>query len=304
MMGRIIGLIAVFLLGGTVVWGVRIEKALQYNQYTLKDRYKYKETKRRIQWEKISRKLDSLLVLEEVAMRFGALNNYKNQNGQAPLARPFKYNVYKHIVDKYGTTRDQGIPLYRTGNLNTPECYGKDGALVWILRDTADYLVIVPAGSVGVWLVPSRYVDRLPARAFKKTIFVDRTNQNIVTLEQTDTAWLVRSVNPATTGIKRPPYRQETPTGVFVVRSKITTMLFTKDGEPIIAGFAPWASRFSGGGYIHGVPVNYPDQIVAEYCWSLGTVPQSHMCVRSATSHSKFIYDWASVGRTLVFVFD
>ncbi len=296
--------IAVFLFGWTIASGVRIEKALQYDRHTLKDRYKYKKTARRIQWDKISSKLDSLLRLEEVATEFGALNNYKNRNGLPPLVKPFKHNDYKHIVDKNGTKRDQAIPFYRTGNLNTPECYGKDGALVWILRDTADYLVIVPAEFNGVWLVPSKYVDRLPVRRFTKTIFVDRTNQHIVTLERTDTAWLVRSMNPATTGVRRPPYRHETPTGIFVVRSKTASMLFTKDGDTALAGYAPWASRFSGGGYIHGVPVNYPNRKVSEFSGSLGTVPRSHMCVRSATSHAKFIYDWASTGRALIIIYD
>lgn len=303
-MGRTIIFVAVFLFAGMALWGVRIEKALQYDWHTLEDQYTYKKTARRIQWNKISGKLDSLLMLEEIATEFGALSNYKNRNGLPPLVKPARHNAYKHIVDKNGTNRDQAIPFYRIGDLNTPECYGKDGALVWILRDTADYLVIVPAGFDGVWLVPSKYVDRLPVRKFTKTIFVDRTNQNIVTLEQTDTAWLVRSMNPATTGVRIPPYRQETPTGVFVVRSKTASMLFTKDGDSALAGYAPWASRFSGGGYIHGVPVNYPNRKVSEFCGSLGTVPRSHMCVRSATSHSKFIYDWASTDRALIIIYD
>ena len=37
---------------------------------------------------------------------------------------------------------------------------------------------------------------------------------------------------------------------------------------------------------------------------TLGTTPRSHMCVRNATSHAKFVYDWAPVNETIVFVFD
>ncbi|WP_353937924.1 L,D-transpeptidase family protein [Parabacteroides goldsteinii] len=58
------------------------------------------------------------------------------------------------------------------------------------------------------------------------------------------------------------------------------------------------------GGYIHGVPVNAPRKSLIEYSSTLGTTPRSHMCVRNATSHAKFIYDWAPVYETLVFVFD
>ena len=102
-MKKTIIFIAFFLFGWTLVSGVRIEKALQYNQHTLKDHYKYKKTVRQIQWNKISQKLDSLLILEEIATEFGALNNYKNKNGLAPLVNSFKHNAYKHVVDKNGS---------------------------------------------------------------------------------------------------------------------------------------------------------------------------------------------------------
>ncbi|WP_442879796.1 L,D-transpeptidase family protein, partial [Cetobacterium sp.] len=37
---------------------------------------------------------------------------------------------------------------------------------------------------------------------------------------------------------------------------------------------------------------------------TLGTVPRSHMCVRNATSHAKYVYGWAQVGKGLVFVIE
>ena len=63
-MKKTIIFIAFFLFGWTLVSGVRIEKALQYNQHTLKDHYKYKKTVRQIQFNKISHKLYSFLILE------------------------------------------------------------------------------------------------------------------------------------------------------------------------------------------------------------------------------------------------
>ena len=76
------------------------------------------------------------------------------------------------------------------------------------------------------------------------------------------------------------------------------------DGSKETGGFAPYASRFTNGGYIHGVPVNAPRKSLIEYSPTLGTTPRSHMCVRNATSHAKFVYDWAPVNETIVFVFD
>lgn len=297
-------LILSFLFQYTIVSGIRIEKALLYDQHTLDDTYTYRKTERRFQWDKMAGKIDTLIRLQEMATTFGALNNYKNRNGLPPLADSAHQDAHRVTVDVFGVKRDQAIPFYRFNNLSVPACYGQDGMLVWILRDTADYLVIMPAAFSGIWLVPARYVDRIAGRTFRKIIFVDRTNQNIATLEESDTAWLVRSMNPATTGIRRPPYKWATPLGIFVVRAKLKSMPFLKDGKGSLGGFAPWASRFSGGGYIHGVPVNYPNTRIAEFSWSLGTTPRSHMCVRNATSHAKFIYDWAPEDQALVIVFD
>ena len=37
---------------------------------------------------------------------------------------------------------------------------------------------------------------------------------------------------------------------------------------------------------------------------SLGTTPRSHKCVRNFTSHAKFIYEWAEIGKTIVIVIE
>ncbi len=60
----------------------------------------------------------------------------------------------------------------------------------------------------------------------------------------------------------------------------------------------------TNGAYIHGVPVNVPRTAMIEYSWSLGTTPRSHMCVRNATSHAKFVFDWAPLYRSLVVVIE
>ena len=77
-----------------------------------------------------------------------------------------------------------------------------------------------------------------------------------------------------------------------------------KDGSAATGGFAPYASRFNNGGYIHGVPTNAPATGIIEYSYTLGTIPRSHMCVRNATSHAKFIFEWAPVNETIIFVLE
>jgi hypothetical protein len=102
----------------------------------------------------------------------------------------------------------------------------------------------------------------------------------------------------------KPPYAQETPLGMFVLQEKKVKMIFLKDGSVETGGFAPYASRFTNGAYIHGIPVNLPQTKQIESSPSLGTVPRSHMCVRSATSHAQFIFDWAGVEETLIFIIE
>ncbi len=300
-------LIWIFILPviGWLTISVKLEKSLLYDRHTLKDTYKYGKGKREFQWNKIKNKIDSLIVFENKAKEFGVLNNYRNRNGWVPVADSAHQNIhYRETQDKYGVRRNQAIPFYRRENLTVPERYGRDGMLVSVISDSADYLLVSPATFKGEWIVPAKYVNRLGGGDFRKLVFVDRTNQNAVTLERGDTTWLIRSMNPITSGVKRPPFYCETPVGIYVVIGKLEKMFYLQDGKNELAGYAPWASRFSGGAYLHGIALTYPNKTVYEYSWSLGTIPRSHMCVRNATSHAKFIFDWAPIGKALVIVFD
>ena len=91
---------------------------------------------------------------------------------------------------------------------------------------------------------------------------------------------------------------------MYVLQEKKSRMIYLVDGSKETGGFAPYANRFTNGAYIHGVPVNAPRKSLIEYSPSLGTIPRSHMCVRNATSHAQFVYDWAPVNETIVFVLE
>lgn len=81
-------------------------------------------------------------------------------------------------------------------------------------------------------------------------------------------------------------------------------MYYFHDGTRDLAGYAPYACRFTNGAYIHGVPTSDVDAEIIEYSSTLGTIPRSHMCVRNASSHSKFVYDWVKIKESVVFVID
>lgn len=298
------GIVILFMGIGLAGYAVKIEKRLLYDRHTLADTYKYGKLDRCFQWGKISTFLDSLVAFQACNDGYGVLRNYKNANGLPPLTREHVKNKYGQVRDTFGVNRHQGIPLYRLDNVAVPERYGRDGAYVSVISDSADYFQVIPATYGGLWHVPKKYMKLIGPVSIKKVIFVDRTNQNVATLEQDGATWLVRSMNPITTGANRPPYQQPTPPGIYFIQHKLSEMLFLKDGSAQEGGFAPYAIRFTGGAYLHGVPVNYPHHELVEYSWSLGTTPRSHMCVRNATSHAKFMYDWAEVEKTLVIVFD
>ena len=237
---------------------------------------------------------------------WAVLQNYKNRNGEAPLVRRFRRNSYGRVADTLGVERYQSVPLYHPADTLVPVCYARDGELVRLLAEGSTFVRVQPVKRKDEWLVPSRYVSVLgDSVVFHHAVFVDRHNQNTAALERVDKGrWLVRSMNPATTGRRLPPYAQPTPLGMFVLQEKKVKMIYLKDGSKELGGFAPYASRFTNGAYIHGVPVNAPNKNQIEYSPSLGTTPRSHMCVRNATSHARFIFDWAPVKQSVVFVLE
>ncbi len=283
---------------------IRLEKNLLYNKYTLEDAYRYNTAERHFQWEKAKYLLNAVESVQQLNVKWGMLQNYKNINGMAPEVKKSLTDRYHSITDTLGIPRNQSIPLYRANDMERPERYGRDGSLIVWMGQEGKFVKVKLMTDANEWFVPEKYVTPIDSTSFEKTILIDRKNQNIATLERVDTTWLIRSMNPATTGRHKPPYMRETPLGIFVLQNKVSRMNYTQDGSSEPGGYAPYASRFTNGAYIHGVPVDYPGTKQIEYSQTLGTTPRSHMCVRNSTSHAKFVYDWAPVQGTLVFVIE
>ncbi|MDX8336039.1 MULTISPECIES: L,D-transpeptidase [Cetobacterium] len=284
-----------------------IEKELLYDKYTLPDTYIVKigdnYTQRRgYDWNRISNILDGIDGFLSDGTLVGSLKNYKNVNGKPAAAMNMKSSPESDI---YGVRRTQGIPLYSQGNLNKPERYAWDGSLVKILSKEGSFTKVQVKDIEGTWLIPNRYVETLSPRKFNKVVIINRNFQNVVTLERVGGIWKIRSKNPITTGKNKLPYSYATPLGTFVAQNKLRRMDYMKFGnenEP--GGYAPYATRFSGGGYFHGFPVDLPRKDIIEYSNSLGSLPISHMCVRSSASHAQFVYNWGEVDKTLFIVIE
>lgn len=286
---------------------ITLTKEFLYDQHTLDDTYPYKDTVRSFKWDIIKNCLACIENMQvDKTAKWVVLQNYKNKNREAPLVRKFVRNEYTRVSDTLGVERYQSVPLYMPADSVTPERYGRDGTIAYLKGEEGGFYRIMSTTLKEEWLVPTRYVKLLSdTTAFNHIVFVDRKDQNITTLEHAGKGkWKIRSMNPATTGMHSPPYAQETPLGMFLVQEKKSRMIYTKDGSSETGGYAPYASRFTNGAYIHGVPVNNVNKGTIEFSWSLGTTPRSHMCVRNATSHAKFVFDWATTENSLVVVIE
>lgn len=286
---------------------ILLDKELTYDEHTLEDEYAYEDTTRYFQFDKIKDHLAQVENFQREQIRYAVIQNRQNKNREAPLVENFVRNDYKRVSDTLGTERYQSAPLYPTENSEKPTIYGRDGWLVGLeSSDTLDMVKIRGISFDGTWFIPKRYLKTIGDTMNIRFIsMVDVTNQNICTVEKVaQYEWKIRSMNPATTGQHKPPHAMETPTGLFVVQEQKPKMYYHGDGTTTIEGFAPHASRFTNGAYIHGVPVNNPKGSIIEYSWSLGTTPRSHMCVRNASSHAKFVYEQSKPMESLVIVLD
>lgn len=220
------------------------------------------------------------------------ISNYKNVNG----APPKKNNAG---TDEFGYRIYQSAPGYINADTASDFRYLPDGILLKILsEDETFYRVFVPTFE-SEFYVPKRYINPDSyVDNFNHVIVVDRKEQNQATFEINPNGTVMVSYTLSTTGLKGPS-SFETSLGYYKAIEKKERFEYLGDNSAEIAGYAPYAIRFSGGAYIHGVPVDYEvqegeriDPGKIEYLHTIGTFPRSHMCVRNFTSHAKFLYDW------------
>lgn len=204
-------------------------------------------------------------------------------------------------MDEYNDTDDE-------------DALSQDDAIQKYNEDTevVSVKLFVPSFDTSLW-VNEMYLseDEDAPDVLNQAIIVDRYNQNIAVFEY-DGQWKVISLNYSSTG-KIGEFSLPTPLGYFMAITRKKKFNYVEDGTTTIVGFAPYAIRFSGGGYLHGVPMNYEfdesggrieSSYYPEYLSSIGTIPKSHMCVRNYTSHAEFMYDWVDIGNCTVIVIE
>lgn len=286
-------------------------------------------TRRGFQFRKMAEALNRLKDTVENAS-IAHVDNYKNRSGWAPTHTG-------QTVDDFGVHRDQAAPAYFSADRQSDFRYLPDGSLVSILGERGEFYEISAVDFSGIYYIPKKYLPSEPRlMALNKVVIVDRKNQNEAVFEGEGKGWKLISYVMATTGEKA-EFKEETSLGNFMVIEKKSKFMYLGDVSKEIEGYAPYAIRFNGGAYVHGVPVNYKEikstvvvkaavldplgNVIAppvtrevvvgredpgmkEYLSSIGTTPRSHKCVRNYTSHAKFLYDWTEIGFTAVIVIE
>ena len=259
--------------------------------------------RRTFQFDKMKSSMDLLKGAVD-SSKMGYVSNYKNRAGRAPL--------YKGMTsDKLGNLRDQSAPAYYDLNKKSEFIYLGDGTLFSILDEQGSYYKVKSVDYAKALWVPKKYVYTKNAPSvLSQVIVVDRKNQNEAVFEWTDLGWQMISYSFATTGAQA-KYKFETPLGYFMAIERKPKFLYLDDITKEISGYAPYAIRFTGGAYVHGVPVDYiksGSQLIdpghKESLYTLGTVPRSHKCVRNFTSHAQFLYNWVKIGQASIIVIE
>lgn len=260
----------------------------------------------------------------------GRIANFRNQAGVAP-----KYEGTLE-EDSFSVQRFQATAAYELPDASSPFRYIQDGRMVNILGEENGFYQVEVPDLEQVFYVPKKFVVQTGTpKVLNQVILVDRKQQNLMTLEWKD-GWELVSYTQATTGAKD-EFRYPTDLGLFMAIAKKPKFEYLDDETKLIDGYAPYAIRFNGGAFIHGVPVDYKiekedivlkpevvdktgkvikpaviqtkilsktDPGMVEYMASIGTVPRSHKCVRNYTSHAKFLYDRIKIGEAAVVVFE
>lgn len=220
------------------------------------------------------------------------IRNYKNQNG----APPKKGDA---ATDEYGYRFYHSAPAYERADTGSNFRYIPDGMLVRLLNETGEfYHVNVPTFG-GDYYVPIRYIDKaVTLSRLNHVVVVDRNQQNQAAFEVGENGLNLISYTLSTTGMPG-DYSFETTLGSFKAIEKKDRFEYLQKGSEEVGGYAPFAIRFTGGAYIHGVPVAYQEQGgekidpgPIEFLQTIGTYPRSNMCVRNFTSHARFLYNW------------
>lgn len=237
--------------------------------------------------------LDKILELEKF------ISSEKKQNRELLSTNSYVPNPnnvnFKRAKDKYGNTLDQST-IGKTVKTNEI-IYVPDRTILSVIEKNATTSrVKIPTIKEEI-IIPNSSLSKNPQikNDFKKVIAIDISNQNMIIFEKINNEWNIISYVYSKTGIES-QLGFETPKGFFIVPMAKYIMPYN-DGNGRNEGYARYATRFSGGGYLHGTPIGFEEDMNREFFMkqrekTLGTFTGTRKCIRTSEEHAKFIFDW------------
>lgn len=248
--------------------------------------FRFEEMERRIE------KLQSFLKSESAeGKELAAINTYRPNPSNSNMSR---------VKDKYGVSADQNAKASYNGEI----IYIPDRSLLSIesIKGDTAYVNVcsIPEKSLKV---NKNVLTRYPAvnPNFRKVIAIDLENENQGIFEKNSNGeWELIAYTLNKTGIES-ALGFETPRGYYLVPTLKYEMGY-RDEYNKASGFAKYAIRFCGGGYIHGTPIEFKEDInrdffLQEKDGTLGTVEGTRKCIRNMESHIQFLFHWATNGK-------
>ncbi|MGL4425187.1 MAG: L,D-transpeptidase family protein [Cetobacterium sp.] len=252
-------------------------------------------TLRRFRFEEMNNRVHKLSQFLNTELERGkelvSINTY--------VPNPSNQNMSR-IKDKYGVSADQNAKATYNGET----IFIPDRSLMSIESSSGNDVYVNALSIQEKSLkVNKSAISRYPAvnANFRKVIAIDLENENQgIFQKNSDGRWELISYTLNKTGMES-TLGFETPKGYFIVPALKYEMGY-RDEYNNAAGIAKYAIRFSGGGYIHGTPINFEENInrdffLREKDGTLGTVEGTRKCIRNMESHIKFLFNWVTNGK-------
>ncbi len=263
---------------------------------------------------------------EEMAKKARKLDLFikKSKNNNWDIEKIVQYNPGSSEdedapIDNYGHRGEQSIKsIYTELNGDRLLRYLSDGRIVSIkTRNSIENIVTIPDSTKTYNIEVGKTKKINMKNGINKIIVIDLNNQNQGIFLKKNNIWQLISYSLIISGKNDNHNSYETPKGYFLVGNTVKQVVFvsekkvkkenlngeTNDEYELIKKYsrANYGIRFSGGGYIHGIPLSDDrvdelgdEKSVEEFknraIITLGTYRRSHKCVRSSEEHESFLY--------------
>lgn len=213
-----------------------------------------------------------------------------------------------NIADADGERSANASIFYKEPDVKAKWVYLGDRSLVALEENEKGFIKVSTPGREGFLYIKKekfRFTRNTKiTKLIEKVVFVDRINQNTQLFDFVGGEFILTHSSKSTTGYNDNKNSYKTPKGFYVVSNIKPFMMYYEDPKPEDkerkTGRAPYAVRFSGGYYLHGIPLK--DELKGQerentkkrVAGILGSHPSSHGCVRNSDEDAKIIYDWTN----------